>query len=237
MQARSLASRFSRIWKQSFTLCSLSSWSPLVPALGSPLPRGPCFPIAPRTGGADSDWSQAFLPGSFRVPWEQGTVSLAFIRIKEVSHICKQAQLSQSSPAAVGRGGAVAKDLCGAPCSGRTLFYNCCLAALQGSTIANKWLAGCQKETIWPTRGRIYISECRLDRQRRGSRLQTEVLRSFFGSHPGMNHDYSWTRMQLTSGPWEGVRLPSGRTVSGLVLRGGIGKTVPSLRVALIVFY
>lgn len=41
--------------------------------------------------------------------------------------------------------------------SGRTgSFIIVASASLQGRAIANKWLAGIQKETIWPTR-RTYL--------------------------------------------------------------------------------
>lgn len=131
-------------------------WGPhsILRALLHPSPgkqAGPNLAPCPPSGR-----SHAFLPGSSRAPPGAQHVSLDFIRIKEMSHICKQAVLSQSSPAAVGRRRRWRKP-CVAPCSGRTgSFIIVASASLQGRARANKWLAGSQKETIWPTR-RTYL--------------------------------------------------------------------------------
>lgn len=115
-----------------------------------------------KTGGARSS-QMPFIrlepclpPRLLQSPLGTQHVSLDFIRIKEMSHICKQALLSQSSPAAVRRGRRGRKP-CVAPCLGRTgSFIIVASISLQGRAIANKWLAGSQKETIWPTR-RTYL--------------------------------------------------------------------------------
>lgn len=134
----------------------------LIPALGSPLTSGSCFPQRWKTGGARSGQTPfirlepCLPPRLLQSPLGAQHVSLDFIRIKEMSHICKQALLSRSSPAAVRRGRRGRKP-CVAPCSGRTgSFIIVASISLQGRAIANKWLAGSQKETIWPTR-RTYL--------------------------------------------------------------------------------
>lgn len=125
------------------------------------VPRVLLHPQPWKTGGASSGQMPSIRLEPCLPPWFlQGPlgaqyVSLDFIRIKEMSHICKQALLSQSSLAA-GRGRRGRKP-CAAPCSGRTgSFIIVASTSLQGRAIANKWLAGSQKETIWPTR-RTYL--------------------------------------------------------------------------------
>lgn len=100
-----------------------------------------------------------------------------------MSHICKQALLSQSSPAAVGRGRRGRKPRV-APCSGRTgSFIIVASISLQGRAIANKWLAGSQKETIWPT-WRTYLHlRVPAGRQQAG-RLKTDVQAILFWIPP-----------------------------------------------------
>lgn len=119
---------------------------------GAVRPEGPASPSSPGGRQAGPGLASALLPPQFlQSPLGAPHVSLDFIRIKEMSHICKQALLSQSSPAAVGRGRRGRKP-CVAPCSGLTgSFIIVASISLQGRAIANKWLAGSQKETIRPT--------------------------------------------------------------------------------------
>lgn len=102
----------------------------LTPALRSPLSPGSCF-VAPaledrrgvRSGQMPSiSLGHALPPQFLQGPLGAQHISLDFIRIKEMSHICKQALLQPISPTAVQKVEAAWKDPVWPPSRADRLF-------------------------------------------------------------------------------------------------------------------
>lgn len=123
-----------------------SHWSS--PSEVTSVPKPPASPHRPwRTGGAWSGLTPfsrlepGLPPRLLQGPLGAQHGSLDSIRIKEMSHICTQAMLSQSPPELSEGGGSVGRAVWGphAPAGGS--FIIVASASLQGTAAANKRLA------------------------------------------------------------------------------------------------